>query len=640
MRRSIVPYGLLMIIPVIVYAPAIPGDFVYDDVALTVVENPALTGEATWLEVLQWDRPLREFTYALDHCLWGLNPVGYHLQNLVWHLACGFLLLHFLRFVGFSFWSSYTVVFLFLLHPINSESVAWISGRKELLCLFFEILTCYLFLLFLQQQQSQGAYTKLFVLLSLVSAICAYLSKQVAVVLPFLLVLSAWLYRRDHLFRDYKSMLFAWLPHLLLLFIILFSRYNLLEELNLVGVRRTFYDPAARDVSYTFLSAVLTPLAIFFRFVTLCLFPLDLTVERAFEPVQTFADPRWIGGVFTFLVIGFVVIRYHKQQPFLLFGLLWFFLTWLPVSGALPVGYLLADRYLYIPCVGYSIALVSLGNWIINKWGHKRSHLSLYLCVLLALFYSIRSFDRSWDWRDEITLWESAIESRPNYAKAYVALGDSYSREGMYEKAYSAWQRALELEPDLPQVWVNMANAEKRQDHFEKAEEYYKKALDLFPEYGLAHFNLALLYDRQEKFQQAIEHLHLAVKHIYGRRNENRRRGLAHYHLARIYHKMGQPSNAAMHLKRAEKLASQFAPIYVLKGFLASEGSPQARDNFAQAIRLDPTYAEAYFNLGVWEWFYGSPERAENLWEKASHLDESLQSRIHEIKEARPSQSN
>ena len=175
-----------------------------------------------------------------------------------------------------------------------------------------------------------------------------------------------WLYAVNRCERiETARLLKALIPPFLIALVFLFLSYNILSALQITGERGTFYDPGSNGVEYSLQSAILTPFATWLNSLWLCVWPMDLTIERAFPPVTSWSDPRWMAGAV--LMAGVIVGAWmaRKTIPAILFGAFWFFITWAPVSGAVPVGYLMADRYLYIPCVGFSIAAVSAvcGVW-------------------------------------------------------------------------------------------------------------------------------------------------------------------------------------------------------------------------------------------------------------------------------------
>lgn len=624
MQRPIVSYLVLMLAPWLVYALAIPGEFVYDDIAITVVENPALQGEVSAWAILQWQRPLREFTYQLDHALWGFWSPGYHVQNIVWHMLNGLLLFALLRRLQMPAGGALAAALLFSVHPIQVEPVAWISGRKELLCLFFQLLSIYAWLIWLART-GKRAYGWL--ALSVLSLGLALLSKQVAVIAPGLLLLVSAVHDRTQgQGLHWRRWLWALLHVGLVLLYVLF-RSGLLSRLENVFAMGTHYDPAARDVSYTLLSALLTPFATLGRSVGLLLFPADLTIERAFEPVQALDDWRWWAGLFALAAAGAISFLLWRKTLWFAAGTVWFLLTWLPTSGAIPLGYLIADRYLYVPSIGFCLAVVALGGALLPR--DRRVQAALLIALLLGL--SLRSVDRTLDWRDPIALWQSATEARPHNPKAWSGLGNAYARAGETEKAFDAWQAALSLDPRLPQVWVNMGGAYRQAGELQKAEKAYRKALDILPDYGVAYYNLGVLEERRGNLDRALHFYQLATRHLYGKRNEERRKGMAHYQVARLLTAQGELQAARSHLTYAERFAPNHAPLYVLKGQIASRSAAEARQAFETAIALDAEHAAAWFHLGVLAYEQGSPNEAQGYWKRAVQLDPAYQERIQAI---------
>ncbi len=615
---------LLAAAPLVTYAFVIHGEFVYDDVAITVVENPALTGEASWLEVLSWDRPLREFTYMLDHALWGYNPVGYHLQNIAWHTANGFMVYLLFGLIGVPVSVAFWAALIFCVHPINVESVAWVSGRKELLCLFFELASCVCFIAALNDHQRlrMGAYAA-----SLVALVLALLSKQVAASAPFFLVGAHVLSRRMNIERiQWKRLGLLISPHAAIVVLFVVFDFGLFSRLQQELAAGAYFDPGARDESYTVLSALLTPLATFGRSVWLSLVPIDLTIEHAFAPVQSLLDVRWVAGAAVFISVITLAVLAYKKRPAVSYGIVWFVFAWAPVSGVLPISYLIADRYLYVPCVGFSLLLAHL--FVIER---KKYNKRFVLLWVIAVLFAAQTVNRSLDWRSEVELWSSATASRPSHAPAWSALGSAYHRAGLDEQAFETWRRALELDPNQPQVWLNMGRAKSQRGEVEAAESHYRKALEVAPTYGAAYYNLAALIEKRGDNQQALQYFRQAAKYLTGKRNAERRQGLAHYHIARLLLRLGEPGAAQTHLIRAEALAPLYAPIYNLKGMLLGGAIDAARQAFEQAIELDPLYDEAYYNLGVLEWRLGNTHKARSHWKRATSANPNLKAAIDDV---------
>ncbi|MBI1388351.1 MAG: tetratricopeptide repeat protein [bacterium] len=630
-REFFSPHRLFALAAVtwLIYAGVARGEFVYDDVAVTVVENPALTGEVSPWEVLSWERPLREFTYMLDHALWGYNPLGYHLQNFAWHTADVLLLYLLLGLIGATPNAAFWAALLFAVHPVNAESVAWISGRKEMLCFFFEFSCVGLYLISVNDRR--------FVLWSgyLAALVCltlALLSKQVAVMTPLFLALGYVMMRRMRIETiSWKRMALTVAPFVLLVVGFALLRYPLMERLESELARGAYFDPAARDVAFSPLSAILTPFATFGRSFFLCLFPVDLTVEHAFAPVRSISDWRWMGGALLMAGLACASWLSYKRRPEIALGLMWFFIAWLPVSGALPLSYLVADRYLYIPCAGFALALTQAVSLVPVQ---RRETVTALLCLIVAAF-SMRAAVRSFDWRNEIALWESAVKARPFYAKPWISLANANAEAGRTDKAFEYWRFALSLDPDLPQVWVNMGQQKSRRGDLDAAEAYYLQALELLPGYGTALYNLGMVALQRDELDRALDYFQQAAPNMAGKRNGERRQGMAYYQIARLLFTRGQREAAQANLVRAEKLAPQYAPVYNLRGMLTANPE-QARLAFQQAVTLDPAYDEAWFNLGVAEWTTGRVKEAEAAWDEAVRLDPTLQAPIDRVKHDSP----
>ncbi|MFH1741419.1 MAG: tetratricopeptide repeat protein, partial [bacterium] len=523
----ILPPLLLVLVCVVVYANGLQGGFVYDDVAVTITDNPFLSGLVGWKEVLTWDRPVREFTYLFDHALWGERPFGYHLQNLFWHVLNVLLIWRIQREMRIDPWHACLGALLFAVHPINTEAVTWISGRKELLCLFFELCAVWLFLRFLRTNVNPFGYS-----LAVVLSLClALFSKQVAVVLPLLLIAAAWteggispLPKRRILF--------------LLSIVMLGTAFLALTSLRAVEVARealqrgTYYDPSARHLELE--HPILTGFAVWWSAVRLLVIPYPLIVERTIDPVTSWADPRWILGIMIVAAsLAFLWSRKRRGtgQPF---GIAWILITWLPTSGLLPATYLLADRYLYIPCAGFCI----FAAYCFADLFHQRTTIlrraGVAVVTVVLAGYALLTVGRNLDWADETALWESAALYESSNPKIQFNLGNAYYSEGLTERAEEEWKQALSLRPQYPEVHINLGTLYQKEGKWDLARFHYQEALKISPYYGIAEFNLASLYQETGNREEAIRMMRSAAAHIEGKRDTLRKKAAAYKELARL----------------------------------------------------------------------------------------------------------
>lgn len=623
----------LVLAPFFVYALTLQAGFVYDDISITVLKNPFLHGQVPAWEVLLWDRPLREFTYKLDHLIWGFNPLGYHLQNIMWHTANCWLVLVLLVTLGINKKTAFLTAMLFAVHPINTEAVAWVSGRKDLLCLCFELLACIWFLQAYQNQTMRWMYFA-----SVLAFVFALLSKQVAIVLPGLLCFCVWYYHIHQKAELPFLNILKWIsPFVLITAGSLIFYFDIFTVLGIIEDRGTFYDPSAAEVQYSLLSAILTPFATFNESMRLLIFPGELIIDRDFFPVISIYDWRWMVGVFWLLLILYFSFKTIKSHPSMLFGVFWFLCTWAPLSGIAPIGYLMADRYLYIPNVGFCLLagtfFYAANKKFIQKHNHSPKKVILTLTSIIFILFTARTVVRTMDWQNELTLWQSALKEYPKKASIHFNLGNYYWDQDNLDGANRYWQQALELDPQYEEVWLNKGIAEKNAGKLSEAELSYRQALEINPQYGTAHYNLAMLLEDQNKIDEAVHHFQLASKTLFGKRNASQLQALACYHAARLLHHQENPQQALAYIKRGLVLSQHHAPSFVLYGMLMSDSPIIAKQAFLTAIELSPNYAAAHFNLGVLEWTQGNRTQAEQHWTIAVTLDEALQNQIDLLKQ-------
>lgn len=623
----------LLLISFTVYALTLRAGFVYDDISITVLKNPFLHCEVSAWDVLMWDRPLREFTYWFDHALWGFNPLGYHLQNMLWHTANCWLMVVLLTTMRMEANAAFWCALLFAVHPINTEAVAWVSGRKDLLCLFFELLACIWFLQAYQTKTIRWLYAG-----SCLAFVLALLSKQVAIVLPGLLLLCVGFHHIQLKQKiEWKPLLYYWFPFALIAVFSLIFYFDIFTILGIVEERGTFYDPSANEVEYTTLSALLTPFATFFKSWKYLTVPDMLVIDREFAPVVSLLDWRWLAGLFCLALYLYVFLKEWKLYPAILFGLFWWLIAWFPLSGIVPIGYLMADRYLYIPNIGFCVCIVALFSAASQqnpaRLPYPPKTVFLTVMVIIISLFSIRTVYRTLDWQNELTLWQSALSYYPNNPSIYFNIGNYYWDNNQLDEAKHYWEKAIELDPVYEEVWLNMGIAAKDAGMPDEAEAHYRRALEINQDYGNAHYNLALLLEEKTDPAGALPHFQQAAKFLFGKRNAAQLQAVACYHSARLLHQQGNAEQALAYIKRGLSLSQHHAPSFVLYGMLMNHNPETARQAFLRAIALSPNYAAAHYNLGVLEWMQGNRSEADQHWNVAVSLDATLQTQIDQLKQ-------
>jgi len=448
------PVLILFTVTVASYCLAFNGDFHYDD-SLTILENPHVDRFDTFLGHLDhMVRPVLYATFLIDRSLYGLNPVGYHLLNLMLHLGSGLLLYRILtnavpdEAASIPFWAA----LLFLIHPIATETVTYISGRASGLMAFFYLLALYLYI---RASQHPNGSSRLYLSGAVASFLLSIGSKETAVTFPIMLLLWDGLIRgkrgsdiRAALISNHSpfwivlllAAAWAWShPHYTAL--VQFSLNirpwsdHLLSELHAVAYALwLLFSPWNQNFDH------------------------DLPQFRSLfqRPLPT--DVLLLSG--TAAVALFSVRRF----PLVAFGLAWFFLQLLP-TGLIPRNDLLSERNLYLPAIGLLLAIVALGSHFISRLltivrqpallRFGSAVLAAALVAVLCLF----TYQRNLLYQDRLLLWSDAVRKSPNKARPHNNLGYAYSLHGDWDRAIEEFRIAAQLDPDYVLAQDNLRDA-------------------------------------------------------------------------------------------------------------------------------------------------------------------------------------
>ena len=460
------PVAVLMILGAVAYANTFSGVFQFDDVA-SILRDPRLGDPGTFLTHLAGTiRPFLKLTFFADRQLWGESPAGYHLLNLLLHLGSGLLIYAILaRLVNEAaprpaadsaasvpFWAA----LLFLVHPVGTETVTYLSGRATGLMAFFYLAGFHLYLRAssaVTASRLSGAYAG-----AIACFVLALLSKETAVTLPAALLLAELVIRarRGDALRAVFLRLHSPFWAVLLLFLAaaaIHPRYAYLFDFSL-GLR-----PLHENL-LTQVNVVAYALVLFFA-------PARLNFEHdlpSYGAVVAWPTPAALA-----LLLGLValaVVRARKN-PLPAFGILWFFLQLLPANSVLPRYDLLSERNLYLPAAGLCLALVSL--WFAftgrlrESFEDRRAIFAAkalgFLPLAVVPLLITATLARNALYADPIVFWSDAVAKSPEKARPRVNLGHAYYLAGDVERAIEQFRIALTLDRDNPVAQANMRAA-------------------------------------------------------------------------------------------------------------------------------------------------------------------------------------
>ncbi len=447
---------VLCTVAVAVYYTAFNGDFHYDDAA-SILENPHLDRWRTFVGHLDhMVRPVFYATFLIDRSLYGIQPAGYHLLNLLLHLGSGFLVFQILtRAVSeearhVPYWAA----LLFLIHPMATETVTYISGRASGLMAFF-----YLFAFFLYIKASEHPDAVMLRRLYLSGAIASFLSaigsKETAVTFPLILLLWDLLIRRLRGPSLRVAVLSRHPPFWIVLVLAAgwawsHPRYFALAQ----------FSSTLRPIWVNLLSelhATAYALLLFFT-------PWNQNFDHHLPEFHSLF--QWPLPLDLLLLFGMAVsaVISWRRHPLVAFGLGWFFIQLLP-NILIPRNDLLSERNLYLPSIGLFLAIVALGSYGTRRIATVLPRPQLFwfistgLAAMVVLVLCFFTYQRNHLYQDRLLLWSDAVLKSPNKARPHNNLGYAYALQGDWDRAIEEFRTAVRLDPDYLLAQQNLRKA-------------------------------------------------------------------------------------------------------------------------------------------------------------------------------------
>jgi Flp pilus assembly protein TadD len=545
----------------------------FDD-PVYVVDNPHVrTGLSlanfawamTSTEAANW-HPLTWLSLQLDAQLYGLQPFGFHLTNVVLHSINACLLFIALRAMTGAAGRSAVVAALFAWHPLHVESVAWITARKDVLSTLFWMLTLIAYGAYARRPTwSRYGCIVLFFGLGL-------LAKPMLVSLPAVLCLLDY-WPLDRLKgASWRSLVSEKVPLFVLAvgssIITLFAQHQ----------GEALY--ALDDLSLP--SRVESALVSYAVYVGKMFWPRALAAFYA-HPGTTSRLPAAIAASVLFIATSVAAFRFRRRAPYLMTGWWWYVVTLVPVIGLVQVGSQgLADRYTYVPLIGLSIMLVWGGNDLCERLGIPKlasveaMMIGLGVCAWLSLV-------QIGYWRDSATLWQHAIEVSPDAGPARFGLGDALQQKGELDNAIQQYAEASRLSPRLPRVHGNWGIALAQQGRLDEAIRHYRAEIRLRPRARMVHYNLGLALAGKDQLEEASREYNEEL-------TVNPQNALAHNNLGLIFARLGKLDEAVAEYHQALAIDPNLALAHYNLGLALTRQKrfDEAKRHQAIALRLDP----------------------------------------------------
>src|SRR2546426_1208159 len=563
-RRWVIPV-LIALVTVAAFLPTLHNHFVNWDDDTNFLDNPHYRGLGwthlrwMWTTHLGHYIPLTWMTLGLDYLLWGLNPVGYHLTNLLLHAANAMVFFFVVRRLltralpspaerGHALAVSAGVAALvFAIHPLRVESVAWVTERRDVLSGLFYLVAILLYL----RACERGERGRRWYWGSVGLFVCALLSKSIAVSLPvLLLILDVYPLRR------LGGALGWWSEPARRVYVEKIPFVLLAAAASAIAVMAQLSAHAAVPLAHLSVPGRLAVSAYGLSFyLGKTIVPVNLS--PLYEPPST-VDPWATPFLLSYgvvLALTAIALALRRRVPGLPAAWLAYVVVLLPVLGLFQSGpQIAADRYTYLAGLGWALLT---GAGLLSCWRTKRFLIpGCAVCVVVGL--GVLTWDQVQVWHDSGKLWTHALAIDPNSYTAQNNLGAVLAEQGRLAEAIEHFQVALRIKPDDAMAHTNWGAALAQQGKPAEAIDHYRQALQIEPYAVVAHNNWGLLLDDQGKLAEAIEHYRQALQI--------------------------KPDSAEAHSNWGTALAQQ--------GKLA-----EAIEHYRQALRINPDFAQARPNL-------------------------------------------
>ena len=625
-----------------IYFNSLKGSFQFDDVPL--ISNQWIEDLGSFNQSVKFssfeNRPVLLWTYALNNSLGKNKEFGFHLLNLMLHIGVT-LLIFFSVLKTSSFHRSFNdthnknpgtgnlnsiwifpliTALIFSLHPLNTDSISYISSRSSVLATFFYLFSLYLFLNLFSPNKKKIPLANSLILTPLVATTMylSFASKLIAVTLP--LLMSFWYFAFIY---SRKNMEALWKRNWAYLMLILFS----IAALFLLGESWLYNAKDQGSELYGQLPYFLVQIkVIVFYYLRLFFFPFNLSVDSSMPFTATNEDAFIIFAIL--IISGIVVAAIKSRNIWLLVGTAWFFITLAPTSSFIPLNDLAVEHRTYLP--------MTLGVSMAVGWGISRlpSMCRFGFLSLIIIAFSLATITRNSDWVSEISLWEDVARKNPSSSRAHNNLGKAYFEKGDLTRASYHFEKSianiskfiedkfnlknaeeflsrkkgsansddsnLRITAELVEPHYNLASIYLDQGKLILAEKEYLKTLSIRPHHSSAKIGLGSVYNRKGLYEKAKKFYQQAIK------DKQSQSGidffpLAHLNLGEVYGKTGKISLAIKEWEQAIKQDPSLLPAHFNLGtaFMMQGKFDLAKKYLLKCLEMNNKHEPTLFNIAL-----------------------------------------
>lgn len=597
--KIVIPIFLILVVVSVSFYPALKNNFTNWDDDLYVTENKVI--QSITLENLKnistsffitHYQPVTIFSYLLEFRFFKLNPFNYHLTNLILHLLNCLLVFWVIYMLTGKVSISCLTALFFGIHPMQVESVAWISERKNVLYAFFFLGSMISYLYYLRKGRALKYYS-----LCLVLFILALLSKSMAISLPLVLLLIDY-------FTSRKIDLAVFIEKIPLLALSLI--FGLLACFG--GYLSQVF---SNDTLYGLLTRLMGASGDIIFYLNKLFLPIKLSVLYPCPEINN--NSFYLYSLFMVIILLVAVVISTRYSKKVIFGSGLFLLMVFPVIRFLPLNEVVAaDRYIYLPAIGIFYLFAEGFIWLYRRRTIYCRFIRIFLIIVLVaviIFLGCSTWKRSRVWENSLSLWNDVLRNYPDIFSAYDKRGEYFLSQGEYEKAHSDFTKAIAISNHYPfnpaykYYYLNLGNSLRALGRNSEAIAVFEKLI----RDAQAYFDLVKI-----KYPSGNQNNVIAA-------NRMKIEAEAYFNLANIYDSLGEKDKAiALYIRAIEICPKNINAHYYLGVLYANlNRKEEAIAEFFEIIEIDSTYSLAYGQLAQIYGGLGRKKELELLYKKA-----------------------
>lgn len=573
---------------VLVYTNSLDAEFQLDD-NFHILNREDIQNIHSYNDLQKWinfnERPLSSFTLAVNYQLHGFNVFGYHVFNIFVHILAA-ILVYLLanqilqspvirkkevkqhrRLIAFF------CGLIFVMHPIQTQSVTYIIQRMTSLAGLFYLMSVYFYIKgrfsFIKNRPSTATTL---LTLAFASAVLAMLSKQTAITIPIAWLMVEFFFVRDKNKKPCKKFLISGFLILVTAVVLIFCFIEIPRETDQVSR----YDYG------------ITQLRVFTKYLQLSVFPIVQNLDYDFPISHSLRGAKEIISLIVVVLFIITGVALFKKHPVYSFSIFWFILTLSVESTIIPISDVIFEHRLYLPIFGVIMILVTL---LFELLGKKNVKIFIVVMMLVSLFYGILTYARNEVWQTNYTLWQDVVKKSPDKSRPHLNYGNALLERGDMRSAILHFTKAIEADPQNWSAYFNRGNVRINTGNYEGAIQDLNIFIEQYPDLPDPHNNSGkakmLAGDFSGAFMEFNKTITLDSTYEKAWFNRGNTRML-----------IGDYKGAIDDFRKAIQLKTNNPPAYnnIAQAYVNLNKPDSALYNFNKAVELDHNYAKAYFN--------------------------------------------